>query len=75
MLVRPRGVQLEPISPGHEHVDLVYLAKPVDPLDPVLLEHRLLEGFTWFDRDAVDAAAELTPEVGAWARLALLELR
>src|SRR5690606_12330181 len=28
-LMRPRGVQLERIAPGHEHVDLVYLARPV----------------------------------------------
>jgi 8-oxo-dGTP pyrophosphatase MutT (NUDIX family) len=28
-LVIPAGIQLEPISPGHEHIDLVYFARPV----------------------------------------------
>jgi 8-oxo-dGTP pyrophosphatase MutT (NUDIX family) len=27
-LMRPEGVQLELIAPGHEHIDLVYFARP-----------------------------------------------
>src|SRR5437763_3308991 len=27
-LVRPAGIQLERIGPGHEHVDLIYYARP-----------------------------------------------
>jgi ADP-ribose pyrophosphatase YjhB (NUDIX family) len=27
-LIRPEGIQLEPIAPEHEHVDLVYFAIP-----------------------------------------------
>src|SRR6516165_6583080 len=30
-LVRPAGIQLETIRPGHEHIDLIYFARPVDP--------------------------------------------
>lgn len=69
MLVRPRGVQLETIGPDHEHIDLVYLARPEAGYDggPA-------KDFRWVDRDALDAL-ELTDEVGAWCRLALLELR
>jgi 8-oxo-dGTP pyrophosphatase MutT (NUDIX family) len=29
-LIRPEGVQLERIAPGHEHIDLVYFARPLD---------------------------------------------
>jgi 8-oxo-dGTP pyrophosphatase MutT (NUDIX family) len=28
-LIRPEGVQLERIRPGHEHIDLVYFARPL----------------------------------------------
>jgi 8-oxo-dGTP pyrophosphatase MutT (NUDIX family) len=35
-LTRPRGVQLETIADGHEHVDLVYWAVPEEPYDGAL---------------------------------------
>ncbi len=28
-LVRPAGIQLETIAPGHEHIDLIYFARPI----------------------------------------------
>jgi 8-oxo-dGTP pyrophosphatase MutT (NUDIX family) len=31
-LVRPAGIQLESIGPDHEHVDLIYFARPLDGL-------------------------------------------
>jgi 8-oxo-dGTP pyrophosphatase MutT (NUDIX family) len=30
-LYRPAGVQLEDIGPGHQHIDLIYFAKPDGP--------------------------------------------
>jgi hypothetical protein len=30
-LAQPLGVQLEDISPGHQHIDLIYLARPRAP--------------------------------------------
>ena len=30
-LHRPAGVQLENIGPGHQHIDLIYFAKPAGP--------------------------------------------
>jgi 8-oxo-dGTP pyrophosphatase MutT (NUDIX family) len=30
-LCRPAGVQLENIGPGHQHIDLIYFAKPDGP--------------------------------------------
>jgi 8-oxo-dGTP pyrophosphatase MutT (NUDIX family) len=32
-LVQPLGIQLEDISPGHQHIDLIYLARPLRPAD------------------------------------------
>src|SRR5690606_26335076 len=55
---RPRGVQLERISPGHEHVDLIYWARPAEPYDGQLVS----EGapFGWYDANGV-ARLPLTP--------------
>lgn len=70
-LVRPRGVQLESIAPGHEHVDLVYLGVPVEPYDGVLGGDE--PSCAWLDAAAA-AALDLTAEIRAWVSLALDEL-
>jgi len=70
-LARPRGVQLETIAPGHEHVDLVYWAVPEEPYDGTLRGDPTL---VWCDRDTL-ARLPLSEEIAAWARLALDELR
>lgn len=61
-LTPPAGIQLATIRPGHEHIDLVYLATgaPADPMPDV----------AWF---APDAWAELAlgAEVEAWCRHAI----
>ena len=33
-LARPEGIQLEDIAPGHQHVDLIYFAVPLDASEP-----------------------------------------
>ncbi|MGB3329986.1 MAG: NUDIX domain-containing protein [Thermomicrobiales bacterium] len=61
-LVRPQGIQLEDISPGHQHIDLVYFANPAgNPTDLPPLEH----GARWIARDALPDL-ELTDEIRAW---------
>jgi 8-oxo-dGTP pyrophosphatase MutT (NUDIX family) len=69
-LTRPRGVQLEAIAPGHEHVDLVYLGVPIEPYDGALGSDPTLG---WYDAGRL-AELPLTPEIRAWSLLALLEL-
>ncbi len=32
-LHRPAGVQLEDIGPGHQHIDLIYFARPTGPTE------------------------------------------
>lgn len=70
-LVRPRGVQLETISPNHEHIDLIYFAKPLTGYHGFLLETD--ESLGWYDQEALEKL-ELTGEIRHWATLALLEL-
>ena len=67
MLPRPRGVQLEQIADGHEHIDLVYFGRPLEPYDGALLP-----GFAWYDADALETL-DLLPDVRAWCQLALKE--
>lgn len=70
-LVRPRGVQLETIRDGHEHIDLIYLGRPLEPYDGALAGDE--EGLGWYDAHAL-AGLPLTEEVRAWSALALREL-
>jgi 8-oxo-dGTP pyrophosphatase MutT (NUDIX family) len=65
-LCRPAGVQLADIRPGHQHIDLVYLATgaPVEPRD----------GTGWFGPDEW-SALDLTEEVAAWCILAIDRIR
>lgn len=70
-LVRPRGVQLELIGPGHEHIDLIYFARPVEPYDGSLEVTEPELG--WYDPEEI-ARLPLTEELREWTKLALSEL-
>ncbi len=70
-LMRPRGVQLEAIAPDHEHVDLIYLGRPLEPYDGALGGDE--DGLGWYDPAELESLS-LTPEVRAWTRLVLAEL-
>jgi 8-oxo-dGTP pyrophosphatase MutT (NUDIX family) len=61
-LCRPFGVQLADIRPGHQHIDLVYLATG----EP----DELRDGVDWF-APAEWARLALTDEVAAWCMLAV----
>lgn len=66
-LVRPEGIQLESIGPGHEHIDLIYFARP---LDTISVLPSLREGMEWVPASRLDAI-DLNQEVRDWCRLAL----
>ena len=72
-LVRPEGVQLEDISPEHQHIDLIYFAVPVASGGPGLPELGGEGGMEWVDRDRM-AQLPVTDEVATWVRLALTEV-
>lgn len=61
-LCRPAGIQLESISPGHEHIDLIYFATGGQTDSPPKVG--------WYAPDEW-AALGLTREVESWCRQAL----
>jgi 8-oxo-dGTP pyrophosphatase MutT (NUDIX family) len=72
-LVVPAGIQVENIYPGHQHIDLVYFARP-DPddvraaeVDPRLAESDQVGWYAAVDLPALGAS----DEIQAWARRAL----
>lgn len=74
-LVRPEGVQVEDISPGHQHIDLIYFATLADD-HPGRLPEPCGEdgaGMTWLDRASL-LAHPVSAEVRTWAELALTEV-
>lgn len=73
-LVRPEGVQLEDISPDHQHIDLVYFAVPEHSLPEGALPELGGEGgMRWVDEDGA-GELPLTDEVAAWVARALAEI-
>jgi 8-oxo-dGTP pyrophosphatase MutT (NUDIX family) len=72
-LVVPAGVQVEHIYAGHEHVDLVYFARP-DPEDvhAAEVDPRLAESdrVGWYAADELESLGA-NAEIQAWARRAL----
>ena len=70
-LIRPRGIQLEQISEGHEHIDLISFAKPVASYDGYLLESDPSLG--WYSQEDC-AKLELNEEMQKWLKLLWLEL-
>ncbi len=71
-LVRPAGIQLEDITPDHQHIDLIYFARPV-LATPVIVGNAESEEIGWF-ADADMARRGVTNEVRTWAQKALLAL-
>src|SRR5262249_37423094 len=47
-LVRPAGIQLENIRPDHQHVDLIYFARPAHPEATAILESVECENAGWY---------------------------
>lgn len=70
-LVRPEGIQLENISPGHQHIDLIYFARVVDPPRTGMPE--VLEPMRWVSAEKF-ADIGLNAELSAWATRALEKL-
>ncbi|MGI8485144.1 MAG: NUDIX hydrolase [Thermomicrobiales bacterium] len=67
-LVRPEGIQLETIGQGHEHIDLVYFARP-QGLAPDASLPALLSGVCWVSASEL-SSLELTDEIRDWSALA-----
>lgn len=70
-LIIPRGVQVERIAPGHEHIDFVYFAVPAGPSEIRRNDESTQIG--WFDGGALETM-DLTDEIRQWTHKALREL-
>jgi 8-oxo-dGTP pyrophosphatase MutT (NUDIX family) len=70
-LTRPRGIQLEGISEGHEHIDLIYFARPIVGYDGLIANED--KPFMWCNVSQLEQLP-LGNEVRAWCKLALQEL-
>ncbi len=67
-LPRPAGIQLENISPGHQHIDLIYLAYPLDGTTLVSNDESTALG--WFTLEEM-ATMGVSDEVRAWCQKAI----
>jgi 8-oxo-dGTP pyrophosphatase MutT (NUDIX family) len=76
-LVVPAGIQVEDIYTGHQHIDLVYFARPDPPDDIAAAEvvPRLAasDQVGWYAVDDL-AALGANDEIQAWSRRAVSEL-
>jgi 8-oxo-dGTP pyrophosphatase MutT (NUDIX family) len=69
-LVIPRGIQVEDIRPGHQHIDLVYYGEPLTPLQPIPPALFQECQVAWYSREEL-ASLDLTAEIGLWCEQAL----
>lgn len=72
-LVLPAGIQLEDIEPGHQHIDLVYFARPVPGGELISPECAAAVRAAWFGPDDL-GALEAGEEINAWCARALSEV-
>ena len=70
-LCRPAGVQLENIGPGHQHIDLIYFAKPTGSTN--IAESFGGEKVGWYGPEERDELP-LNREVQGWCERALAAL-
>ena len=67
-LHRPAGVQLEHIGPGHEHIDLIYFAKPLGPTE--IRDEFTADKVGWYGPEDWKAM-QVNDEVRGWCERAL----
>ncbi|PWI58815.1 NUDIX hydrolase [Sulfoacidibacillus thermotolerans] len=67
-LARPAGIQLEDIEPGHQHIDLIYFARPIGNKEPK--RNAESDAIGWFTLEEM-RAMEVTEEVIAWGAKAI----
>jgi len=72
-LVRPEGIQLEDIGPGHQHIDLIYFARP-RALSAGQSLPALAKGMRWVHIDQL-GELELTEEIIDWCSKAIVSFR
>ena len=71
-LHRPAGVQLENIGPGHQHIDLIYFARPAGPAD--IRQEFAEDKVGWYGPEDWETM-RVNAEVRGWCERALLSLK
>ena len=66
-LTRAVGIQLESISPDHEHIDLIYFAVPAGNTPSPTVS----DGMVWFSLDDIRSHADITEEIVDWSERAI----
>ncbi len=69
-LVRPEGIQLEQITPTHQHIDLVYFARPVSSTAIEIMPEAGVTGAGWYSLEDLPALG-VTREIATWCVRAL----
>ena len=69
-LVRPEGIQLEDISPGHQHVDLVYFARA---LSEEIVPCDECDRPGWYALDEMEAMG-VNEEIRSWSARSVAKL-
>lgn len=69
-LVRPAGIQLEDIAPGHQHIDLVYFAVPATGGEAIAAPELCEPGTGWYALDELRTLGA-NEEVQSWAARAV----
>ncbi len=70
-LHRPAGVQLENIDPGHQHIDLIYFARPAGPTE--IIGDYSEDKVGWYAPEYWDEMP-VNAEVRGWCERALVAL-
>ncbi|MCI0183175.1 MAG: NUDIX domain-containing protein [Acidibacillus sp.] len=67
-LARPAGIQLEDIEPGHQHIDLIFFARPIGREE--IRRNEESDAIGWFTLDEMKEM-NVTEEVIAWSAKAI----
>ncbi len=70
-LARPAGIQLEDIEPGHQHIDLIYFARPVGSVELKISAES--DKIGWFNLQEMREMG-VTEEVIAWSTKAIFSV-
>ena len=73
VLHRPHCILLEDISPGHQHVDLVYFADTRTPEPEVRLAEAEAAAYRWFDANDLEESSEIAEDIRILGKRAIAE--
>lgn len=69
-LVRPEGIQIEQITPTHQHIDLIYFARPVSGAPVTIALEAGVTAGDWYTQEEMDGLG-VTREIAAWCERAI----